>query len=90
MLCPNRPNQADSEFHPRTGYPKCEQEIFSNKKRGCIAAFCLGVICSGAWQGYPNLAHVLAGTVLVGHIADFVGLEEQYLRHTFIGVNLGG
>jgi hypothetical protein len=43
----------------------------------------------GLWQGHALLSLVLASAVLVGGFADFIGFQEQYLRHTFIGVNLG-
>jgi hypothetical protein len=40
------------------------------------------------WQGHPNLTLVFTTAVFVGRFAPLIGLKEQHLRHTFIGVNL--
>src|SRR5580658_9888693 len=45
---------------------------------------------SGLRQRHAALFHVLAGAVTVGRRAHLVRLEEQHLRHAFIGVDLGG
>src|SRR5581483_8842498 len=47
-------------------------------------------VTSDLGQRDALLALVLAAAVLVGSLADFVGLEEDHLRHTFIGVDLRG
>src|ERR1700720_2471810 len=36
-----------------------------------------------------RLALILAAAVLVRGLADFIGLEEDHLRDTFVGVDLG-
>src|SRR6185436_16433914 len=41
-------------------------------------------------QRHPMLPLVLAATVLVRRLADFVGLEEDHLRDALVRIDLGG
>src|SRR5689334_13618430 len=43
---------------------------------------------SGLRQRDAALALVFAAAVAVADVADFVGLQEQHLRHAFVGVDL--
>lgn len=44
---------------------------------------------SGAGKGNAALSLVLASTITVGGFTSLIGLKEQHLSHTFVGVDLG-
>src|SRR5262245_66544388 len=85
---PNRHVTYSDESRPASGPPRDLDRVRGPAPKA-VHAWRAARHPSGLGQRDAALALVLAAAVLVAGLADLVALEEQHLRATLAGVDLG-
>ena len=70
--------------------PACPTMAYSNATANKESARTNVMSILYLWQRHTDLTLILTATVFVGGLANLIALEEQHLRHAFVGVDLGG